>query len=140
MARDENSRTERELMLARKGSLGLALLALLCACAATEGTEDQAAVIVSPNAVSRAALQQAVSSMLGKSVLLSDDALTKESTLIIERAAARDPSGRKIEARGAPEPDVLRLVKRDGACVLIHESSKNVTVLQGVTCGEHKPK
>jgi hypothetical protein len=122
----------------REGLAGFIALAL-CACAhptqgATEGTEHAAAVIVSADASSRSALQQAIVSMLGKPVTLADDALTRDSMLTIERTVARDPSGRRIESRDAALPDVFRLIQRGTQCVLIHEATHRESVLRGVKC------
>ena len=112
-----------------------ALIALLLsACATSNGAEQHSAVIVTPDAAARAALQQAVAKLVGRPVTLADDALTRQSTLTIERAAAHDPSGRRIEARETSMPQSLTLVQRGSACVLIHDSTKQEVSLDGVNC------
>jgi hypothetical protein len=108
---------------------------LLSACAvSSDGAEQRAAVIVSPDAASRESLRQAVASLLGKPVTLADDALTQDSSLTIDRSAARDPSGRKIEVRETAMPDTFQLVRRGSACVLIHDGTKREAELSGVKC------
>jgi hypothetical protein len=108
---------------------------VLCACALpSAGTEDAAAVIEAPTAATRAELQRSVNSLLGKNVMLGDDALTQSSVLVIDRTVARDPTGRRIEARDTQPPDRLRLVKRGADCVLINESTQQEVVLRNVTC------
>jgi len=125
-------------MILRVGmSLGasVAIALSLSSCAATsEGAEQRDAVIVTPNAASRAALQQAVAKLVGQPVTLADDALTRASSLTIERTAARDPSGRRIEARETAMPQSVRLVKRGSSCVLIHDASGAEVVLNDVAC------
>ena len=126
-------------MMLRAG-LGVLAAFSLSACAAPpESIEHPAAVIVAPNAASRATLQQAVSKLVGRPVTLADDALTRESTLTIERTGARDPSGRRIEVRETTMPESLRLVQRGAACVLIHDATKQEIMLNGVSCKAQTP-
>ena len=120
-------------MKARTSASALIAL-LLSACATSNGAEQHAAVIDAPNAASRAALQQAVAKLVGHPVALADDALTRESSLTIERAAARDPSGRRIDARETSMPESVTLVQRGSACILIHDKTKEEVTLSGVTC------
>jgi hypothetical protein len=127
-------RTEHRLVKLREGLAGFIAL-VLCACGTTQGTEHATpAVIVSADAISRSALQQAIVSMLGKPVTLADDALTHESVLTIERTAARDPSGRRIESRDTALPDTFRLIQRATQCILVHEATHKESVLRGVKC------
>ena len=113
----------------------VAIALSLSSCAATSaGAEQRDAVIVTPTAASRASLQQAVSKLVGQPVTLADDALTRASSLTIERTVARDPSGRRIEARETAMPQSVRLVRRGDACVLIHDASRAEVVLNDVAC------
>jgi hypothetical protein len=108
---------------------------VLCACALpSAGTEDAAAVIEAPSATTRAELQRSVNSLLGKNVMLGDDALTQSSVLVIDRTVARDPTGRRIDARETQLPDRLRLIKRGADCVLINEATQQEVILRNVTC------
>src|SRR5258708_13046062 len=86
---------------------GLIAAGLLASCATSGGkrpAEDGVpAVIVEPTPESRAALLQAVTDALGVEPLLADDALTRGSTLIIER--------RHLEGRERALPEKFHLLK-----------------------------
>ncbi|HVF15853.1 MAG TPA: hypothetical protein VNA21_03050 [Steroidobacteraceae bacterium] len=112
----------------------------LCACALpSAGTEDAAAFVAAPSAATRAELQRSVNALLGKNVMLADDALTQSSVLVIERSAVRDPTGRRVEARETQMPDRLRLIKRGADCVLINESTQQEAILRNVACKQASP-
>jgi hypothetical protein len=111
------------------GVLGLAACQTCCALAGVP------AVITNPTQESRAELAQAVSRALnGAPVTLADDALTRESTLIVERAAARDRDGRPLTGRQMGRPERFRLMKNGSRCVLVHEGSDHRWTLASVTC------
>src|SRR5205814_6391888 len=87
------------------------LAALLASCASPGATrlpdDAKPAVIVEPGVRSRAALLQAVTDLLGGArPLLADDALTRESTLIIERM--------RLEGRDRGVPEHFRLFLSSG--------------------------
>ena len=105
----------------------------LAGCAIGGENVDTAALIVQPTDASRAELQQAIKSILGADVTLASDALTRESTLSIERARQLDSQGRRIEARGET-PELFRLIKRSERCVLVHEGTRKETVLRASSC------
>jgi hypothetical protein len=107
----------------------------LCACALpSAGTEETAAVVEAPSTATHAELQEAVNALLGKSVMLANDALTQTDVLVIDRTLARDSTGRRIEARETELPDRVRLVKRGGDCVLINERTQQERVLSKIRC------
>ncbi len=92
-------------------------------------------MVAEPGAQSRAELAAAVSSALGGvPVTLSDDALTRESTLILERARHRDASGVPVQGRETGMPERFRLVKIGAECVLVHERSGQRFILRETTC------
>ena len=93
--------------------------------------------IVNPTAGSRAALLEAVRTALGGApVTLADDALTRESVLVIERAPKRDAAGRRLQGREVVMPERLRLVKSGDGCVLIHERTARSFPLAHTECVE----
>lgn len=93
------------------------------------------AVIVAPTDASRAALADAVTAALhGAQVTLADDALTRSSTLVVERAPLRDAAGLPVDGRARGTPERFRLVKRGGACVLLHERTGRAAELASTTC------
>jgi hypothetical protein len=107
----------------------------LAACAAISGRRDLPAVLTNPTAQTRAALARAVSGALhGAPVTIADDALTRDSTLIIERAQARAPDGVPLSGRERGRPEHFRLVKNGTRCVLLHERTGGRWTLQAATC------
>jgi hypothetical protein len=92
-------------------------------------------VIVRPTAASRAALARAVSAALdGVKVTLADDALTRESVLVLEHTPRRDPYGRPLSGRDLGMPERFQLLKRGDQCVLVHERTGRRTTLLATSC------
>jgi hypothetical protein len=116
---------------------GLTVAGLLClaACATVPPQRDVPAVITSPTAKSRAELVRVVSRALNAAPLtIADDALTRDSALIIERARARGPDGAPLTGRDTGKPEHFRLVKNGSRCVLVHEGSGKRFTLASATC------
>ena len=109
--------------------------AFLWAAACVHGTAEMPARIVAPTAESRAELERAVSSVLGVApVTLADNALTRTSTIVIERARRIGPDGHALDGRDLGRPERFRLVLGDGHCALIHERSGRRVPLESTTC------
>ena len=118
-----------------KAALGACALVSLVACRTASARPDVAAVVAEPGTESRAELAAAVGAALGGvPVRLSDDALTRESTLVVERARQRDPSGLPAQGRERGVPERFRLVKNGADCVLIHERTGQRFTLRETTC------
>ena len=118
----------------RASLLALALLSPGCRSVRPDPPEVPA-VIVAPTDASRAALAAAVRAALdGAPVTLADDALTRSSTLTVERTPLRDPAGLPVGGRELGTPERFYLVKRGGACVLVHERTGRVSSLESTTC------
>jgi len=116
-------------------ALGACALVSVVACRTASARPDVAAVVAEPGADSRAELAAAIGTALGGvPVTLSDDALTRESTLIVERARQRDPSGLPAQGRERGVPERFRLVKNGADCVLIHERTGQRFTLRETTC------
>jgi hypothetical protein len=97
--------------------------------------EGPLAHIVNPSPQSRAALAQAVRDALdGVPVMLAEDALTRESTLILERPAHRDPEGHRAQGRELGRPERFTLYKSGGDCVLVHERTGRRMPLVATEC------
>jgi hypothetical protein len=110
-------------------------LCLLTACATTSAAKELPAVIVRPDARSRAELQSAVSQALDRAfVTLADDALTRQSRLTIEPVRLRDPQGRIAQGRETRMPEQFRLVKSGHRCVLIRERTGQRIPLVNTKC------
>lgn len=124
-------------MTARVARVAAALLAaqLLSTCAFGFAQPEMLAVIDQPTKETRAELARAVSDALnGAPVTLADDALTRESRLIIEKAHPRDASGARLSGRDFDQPEIFRLVKVGHECVLVHERSGKRTALPSTSC------
>lgn len=94
----------------------VAVLLALAACRTGAVRAEVPARIVEPTPESRAELQHVVSSTLGgRSVTIADDALTKDSLLIMEP--------KHLTGRDLRKPDHFRLVLSDSRCVLVHQES-----------------
>jgi hypothetical protein len=104
-------------------------------CATASPTKDVPAVITTPTSESRAELAHVVSQALhGAPLTLADDALTLESTLVIERSRARGPNGILALGRDTGRPDRFRLVKVGSRCELVHEGSGRRFALSKARC------
>jgi len=114
--------------------LACALLAA-ASCKTAPVRSDVPAVVKDPGPRSVAELAKAVSTALnGVPVTLADDVLTKESTLVIERAPQRDPSGLPAQGRETGKPERFHLVKSGEDCVLVHEGTGRRFNLRETTC------
>lgn len=99
-----------------------AVVVLLGACRGAPVYEDVPAVIVDPDAASRAELRQVVSTALGGAdVTLAPDTLTSDSRLSIERPAPRGIDAPPARGRDLGRPERFRLVLDGPQCVLVHE-------------------
>jgi hypothetical protein len=106
------------------------------ACATAPPAQEVPAVITSPTPESRVELLRVVSEALhGAPLTLADDALTRESTLIVERARARGPDGTPLQGRETGRPERFRLLQDRSRCVLVHEGSGRRFALSNLTCG-----
>ena len=123
-------------MRASKLPMLLALtLAALSACRASPATPGTPAIITHPTAASREDLEHAVSQALGGApVRLADDALTRNSLLMIARAQARDARGLPLNGRELGRPQHFRLLRRGSHCALLHIETGTSRVLAHTTC------
>lgn len=118
-----------------RAELTVAGLLCLAACATVSAQRDVPAVITSPSPASRAELVRVVTRALnGAPPTIADDALTRESALIIERARARGADGAPLTGRDTGRPEHFRLVKNGSRCVLVHERSGKRFTLASATC------
>jgi hypothetical protein len=116
-------------VLAVAGMLGLV------GCATATARPDVPAVLTNPTAESRAELARRVSGALhGAPITIADDALTRESTLIVERTRARTADGVPLSGRETGRPEHFRLVKNGTRCVLVHERTGKRWTLKAATC------
>jgi hypothetical protein len=98
-----------------------ALLGSLLAAAAcsTLSAQEQPAVVADPTERSRAELERiVVSAMNGQRVTLAEDALTRDSTLTVERRTPAGAEGRAATGRTLEMPVRFDLLLRGSSCVL----------------------
>jgi len=109
---------------------------VLSACAAPPPIEpERPALLVAPNAQTHEELTYAISAIFnGVPVALANDALTTSSVLLIDRAPARDASGRLLNGRDLGKPEHFQLVVSGARCTLIHERSGQRIDLSTATC------
>jgi hypothetical protein len=117
-------------------------LMLLSGCASSSVGHDVPALIVNPTPASRAELRVAVQRALHSDpILLSDDALTHGSLLPIERIPRRDMRGRPLNGLEiGRKPEIFRLVRNGGACVLIHDDAEQLRQTLTATQCKAEPK
>ena len=108
---------------------------LLWGCQTMQAESDVPAIIVSPDAASRAALQATVNSLFAdQDVLLADDALAASSVLAIEFGSRGSLDKPPATGRVMDKPLQLRLVKSGDDCVLIDPRDSSRHVLADTTC------
>lgn len=96
--------------------------------------DDVPAVLVNPTPAARAELLETLSAALnGAPITIADDALTRESVLLIERAP---PRGRDALGGRTIETAVHRfeLVVDDGRCALVRRADAWRAPLPSATC------
>lgn len=109
--------------------------ALALSACTTMAQEEVPAVLTETDANARAQIVRVVGEALGNSeVMIANDALTRESTLFIERTPARDRTGQRLSGRDYDRPERFDLVKQADACLLIHASTQKRYRLEGVRC------
>jgi hypothetical protein len=112
-----------------------AIWVLAPACKTVAAGQDRPAVLSEPVAKGRAEVASSVSAALGGvPVTLADDALTRESTLVLERARRRDPNGLLIQGRERGMPERFDLVKNGSDCLLVHQRTGKRIALHEVAC------
>jgi len=113
----------------------VAVMLGLTACATASAGRDVPALVTRPTAESRAELLRVVRrAMKGAPVTIADDALTREDTLIIERARPRGADGVPLSGRETGRPEHFRLMKNGSRCVLVHERTGKRFRLKSATC------
>ena len=112
----------------------IAIAMVFAGCKNVAPDVDQAAVIVSPDAASRAALQATVNAVLHTDVALADDALTETSILTIERKIPQSIEGSPAQGRNMEMPIQFHLVKNGSECILIDQRDMTRTVLPDIAC------
>ncbi|HEX7441978.1 MAG TPA: hypothetical protein VF319_17985 [Caldimonas sp.] len=119
----------------RRGAAAAVAALGLFGCQVPAVSAEVAAVIVDPDAKSRAELERAVSALLQvPSVTLAGDALTASSELLIERSLARDARGLRITGRDYDRPESFHLFKSGAACVLVQGRDGKRAVLAETRC------
>lgn len=121
-------------MTSRRGWMLLVVACAPLACT-TLAVADEPALIAAPNERSRAELLRVVTAAVnGQAVLLADDALTRDSVLVVERRPPRTLAGSAATGRTLEAPEQFRLVLRESRCVLVRASDGHEWPLRDVQC------
>jgi len=115
--------------------LAIAAVALaLSACQTMADGYDRPARIVNPDDASRASLQEVVNNVFGRSVTISDLALTDSSLLTIERSPRPTMENPNPLGRNMEKPVQLRLYINASDCVLVDQRDRSRHILANTTC------
>jgi hypothetical protein len=107
---------------------------VLCACASI-AQQSQPALLIEPSAQSHDELVHVVSGALSvPTIMIADDALTRDAMLVIDRAPARDASGQQLSGRDVGRPEQFQLVSVGSRCELVHLKTQKHYVLTKVRC------
>lgn len=123
-------------ILRRTAILKAAITAsVLAACSASGVQPDVPALRTSTSAESRAEIEQTVSTaMNGVPVTVADDALTAESTLLIERSRSRSIERPSEPGRSMERPQHFQLIVDARQCFLVHEETGLRWMLPATEC------
>jgi len=104
-------------------------------CATDSAATGSPAVIVHPDAGSRAELLRVVRQALGGAPLeLAPDALTSSNRLTMEHGRPRDSAGQLFNGRELTHPETFELQRQGSRCVLIHATSGRAWILRRTQC------
>jgi hypothetical protein len=113
----------------------LPFVLLLAACSASPVNTDTAALRATADSRSKSEIENVLSSALdGASITIADDALTRESTLIIERGMHRSVDRNPVLGRDLGRPNHFRLVLDARQCFLVHEETGLRWMLNETEC------
>ncbi len=113
----------------------LVATAFAAACSSPPVQPDTPALRVNPDADSRTEIEQVVSSALdGVAVTIADDALTRESTLTIERGLRRRVDAPPELGRDLGRPQHFQLVLDARQCFIVHRETGLRWLLTSTEC------
>lgn len=114
---------------------GIVVACLFATACASMAQDAHPALIVDSSEHTRAELVRIVGAALGNAdVLIANDALTRESSLFIERRPARDATGQRLSGRDYDKPERFDLVRQGSKCVLVQASTGTRYELKNVRC------
>ncbi|WP_129779065.1 hypothetical protein [Peristeroidobacter soli] len=109
-------------------------LVTLSACASV-ASQAGPAVLTESTPATHAELVKVVSTALNvATVTIADDALTKDSELVIERTPIRDAGGRRVQGRELSQPEHFQLIRANNRCFLVHARTKTEYELLSARC------
>ena len=118
-----------------KPCLAAGMIVMVAACTSAPVPSEHPALIIQPNAASRAELLDAVTAALNHApVSLADDALAHDSVLLIERQQRLDPTGLRANGREQGMPERFLLSTDGRRCVLTHAGTQRHWVLTHTQC------
>lgn len=110
-------------------------LLVICTCTVVEKKYEVSAVIINPDTASRAELFEVVSTALHDAkIILADNALTENNTLVIDRKLFRNLSNSPVMGRELGHPILFQLFKNGNQCVLVQKETNNSWILKHTKC------
>jgi hypothetical protein len=128
---------------ARRDVLGktIAPLAIALVCATqpgcqTFGAASYPARLIEPTPACLDELRQFAEASTGREVSVTSASFAQDDELLLERRLLRGPDGRLLDGRSMDRPELLRLVRRNNACIAIHPKSEIKRALNRCQCEE----
>jgi len=110
------------------------LITLLAGCQQT-AAEPVAARLINPSAATLQELQQDIQQLIGgEPVKLADNVFTESSKLYIEQQVLLDDRGLPLMGRHQQPVKIFSLLTDGSQCLLRHDASEQVVILQQVQC------
>ena len=104
--------------------LRLLLLLAVCGCSGPAVQPDVPALRAEVSSASTEEIEQTISTaMNGVPVTVADDALTTESTLLIERSTQRALGRPQVPGRSLERPQQFQLIVDARQCFLVHRET-----------------
>lgn len=120
----------------RRGVLAaLAVFATLPGCQ-TFGASPQPARLLAPSQACLDELRQFAEEATGRQVTITTASFAQSDELLLERAMHRGADGRPLDGRSMDRPELLRLLRRNDACIVIHPKSEIKRALNRCQCEE----
>lgn len=110
------------------------LITLITGCQQTVA-EPVAAKLTNPSAATLQELQQHIQQLIGgEPVKLADNVFTESSKLYIEQQVLLDDRGLPLMGRHQQPVKIFSLLTDGSLCLLRHDASEQVVILQQVQC------
>ncbi len=106
----------------------------LGACQATLNSSAVDARLSASDNEARAQIADKLSSHYSRAVVVAPNAFVESSVLALESGRVRGPTARVANGRILEGPRSVRLVSREGRCLLVDQVSGEIIALESVSC------